>query len=174
MDLLEVAYNAFKPYIDGKKKPLNILEASNLWLYLAICNNTLRNEEVAYNITQDVELKQKLKEARDIHKDVAEEINKLLKEDGIELPDDTQEKPLGDFSNIPEGAKLNDEEIDNLMSFNLILGINYATRGLTEAMRADVGLIFFKVIAKKNALGLTIKSLMEKRGWLRTPPEYKV
>ena len=172
MDLFEVAYDAFKPFIDGEKKPLNVMEVANLWFFLAISNNTLRNEELAYNIAQDSELKQKLKEARKIHKSVAEEINKLLKEEGIPLPEDTPEKPLGDYHNIPGGAKLNDEEIANLMSFNLLLGVTYSARGLTESIRADVGLIFLKVILKKTALGLTIKQLMEKRNWLRTPPPY--
>jgi hypothetical protein len=173
MNLLEVAYDTFKPFLDGEKKPLNIIEVANLWLYLAICNNTLRNEELAYNVAEDSELKKKLQDARDIHKAIAEEINKLLKDEGVSLPDDTPEKPLVGRQNIPAGAKLNDEEIANLMSFNLLLGINYASRSLTEAIRPDVGFIFFKVIIRKNALGITLKDLMQKRGWLRNPPPYK-
>lgn len=35
----------------------------------------------------------------------------------------------------PSYLYLNDEEIANLMSFNLLLGITYATRGLTEASK---------------------------------------
>lgn len=173
MNLLEVTYDFFKPFIDGEKKPLNVMEVSNLWLFLAISNNTMRNEEYAYNIAQDSELKQILKDAKKIHKSVAEEISRLLKEEGIPLPNDTPEKPSGIFQDIPEGAKLNDEEIANLMSFNLLIGINYSSRGLTESIRTDVGLIFYKVIQKKAALGLPLKQLMGKRGWLRLPPYYK-
>lgn len=83
------------------------------------------------------------------------------------------EKPLGNISNIPNGAGLNDEEIANLMSYNLVLGITYSTIGLTEAIRADVGLLFFKVIVKKTALGLKLKQFMDTQNWLRVPPEYK-
>lgn len=135
MDLLEIAYDTFKQLIDGEKKPLNVLEVSNLWMFLAISNNTLRNEELAINITQDNELKKILQDAREIHKSVAEEINTLLKEEGVPLPHDTPEKPLvTDIKNIPEGAKFNDEEIANLISFNLLLGVNYSARGLTESI----------------------------------------
>lgn len=173
MNFLETTYDIFKPFIAGEKKPLNILEAANLWLFLNIANNTIRNEELAYNTAQDSELKQKLKDAKKIHESVAEEISELLKKEGIALPHNTPEKSTADFPNIPDGAKLNDEEIANLMSFNLLIGINYSSRGMTESIRADVGLIFFKVIIKKTALGLSLKQLMEKRGWLRIAPNYQ-
>ena len=174
MDLLQIAYDTFKPFMDEEKKPLNVLEVSNLWMFLAICNNTLRNEELAINTTHDHELKKILLDARVIHKAVAEEINKLLKEEGVPLPQDTPEKPrVTEIKNIPEGAKLNDEEIANLISFNLLLGINYSSRGLTESIRPDIGYIFLKVIAKKTVLGVALKTLMQKRQWLRVPPVYK-
>lgn len=174
MDFLQVAYDTFKPFIDDEKPPLNVLEVSNLWMFLAISNNTLRNEELAINTTHDDELKKILLDARVIHKGVAEEINKLLKQEGVSLPKDTPEKPhVTDVRNIPEGAKLNDEEIANLISFNLLLGVNYSARGLTESIRPDVGYIFFKVIAKKTILGVALKALMQKREWLRVPPPYK-
>ncbi|HBV95698.1 MAG: hypothetical protein JL50_10425 [Peptococcaceae bacterium BICA1-7] len=174
MNILQVAYDTFKPFIDGEKMSLNVLEVSNLWMFLAISNNTLRNEELAINTVQDGELKKILQDAREIHKTVAEEINKLLKQEGVPLPQDTPEKPLvTGVKNIPEGAKFNDEEIANLISFNLLLGINYSARGLTESIHAGVGYTFFKVIVKKTILGVSLKSLMQKRDWLRIPPVYK-
>lgn len=174
MDLLQAAYDTFKQLINGEERPLNILEVSNLWMFLAISNNTLRNEELAINTAQDKELKKILQDAREIHKTVAEEINTLLKQEGVPLPKDTPEKPyVADMKNIPEGARLNDEEIANLISFNLLLGVNYSARGLTEAIRPDVGYIFFKVIVKKVILGTTLKELMQKREWLKNPPPYK-
>ncbi|MFT9498138.1 hypothetical protein [Anaerosolibacter sp.] len=57
MNVFEVAYDSFKPFLTGEKKPLNVLEVSNLWFYLAIYNNTLRNEELAYNTAQNNDLK---------------------------------------------------------------------------------------------------------------------
>lgn len=85
----------------------------------------------------------------------------------------TPEKPLGDFKDIPEGAKLNDEELANLLSYNLAAGVTYATRGLTESIRADVGLLFSKVIMKKTIAGLQVKQYLEQNEWLRIPPYYK-
>lgn len=131
----------------------------------------MRNEEIAYNLAQDPELKDILKDVKEkVHQPIAFEISQLLRVEGVALPEATPVKPIGDFKNIPEGAKLNDEEIANMMSFNLLLGINYASRGLTESIRADVGLLFFKIIAKKATLGLSLKRIMDQHGWIRMPP----
>lgn len=174
MNLFEVLNDAFKPFLDGEKKPLTVLEVSNLWFYLAATENTMRNEEIAYNVTQDKELKKKLKDAKEhVHQPIAKSIRELLIKEEVPLPQTTAEKPVGDYVNIPEGAKLTDEEIANLMSYNLLLGINYASKGITEAVRADVGLLFSKFLMKKITFSLTIKDLLKKRGWMRVPPYYK-
>jgi len=174
MNIFDVIHDTFEPFLDGEKKPLNVMEASNLWFFLAISETTMRNEEIAYNLAQDQELKEKLWDAKaSVHQPIAKEIQDFLLAERVPLPKGTPTKPTGEIHLIPEGAKLNDEEIANLMSFNLLLGITYASRGLTESIRADVGLIFFKIIVKKTIFGATLKKLMDKRGWLHAPPVYK-
>jgi hypothetical protein len=174
MNIFEVIHDSFEPFLDGEKPPLNILEASNLWFFMAISDTTMRNEEIAYNLAQDPELKEKLKDAKvSVHQPIVQEIKDLLVAEKVPLPHGTPMKPVGDFAATPEAAKLNDEEIANLMSFNLLIGITYAARGLTESVRADVGLIFFKVIVRKTLFGASLKKLMAKRGWLRSAPPYK-
>ncbi|USK72294.1 DUF3231 family protein [Peribacillus asahii] len=174
MKLFEVIHDAFEPFIDGEKKPLNVMEVTNLWFFLLGTETTMRNEEIGYNLAQDVELKQILKDVKEsIHIPIRNEISEFLKKEGVPLPPTTPEKPIGDYRDIPEGAKLNDEEITNLMSYNLAQGITYASRGLTESIRADVGLIFSKIIMKKMIASLTVKQYLERHEWLRIPPYYK-
>ncbi|WP_257535563.1 DUF3231 family protein [Mesobacillus foraminis] len=134
----------------------------------------MRNEELGYNLVQDKELKQIIKEVRDtVHVPIREEISQFLTKEGVPLPQSTPEKPVGDYRSIPEGAKLNDEEMANLLSYNLAMGVNNASRGLTESIRADVGLIFTKIIINKTSAGLTVKQYLERHEWLRVPPYYK-
>lgn len=174
MNILDVIHDTFEPFLDGEKPPVNILEVSNLWFFMAFSDTTVRNEEIAYNLAQDEEPKELLKEAKvSIHGPIVKEMQEFLIAEKVALPKGTPPKPAGDFPGIPEAAKLNDEEIANLISFNLLIGIVYAARGLTESIRADVGLIFFKVIVKKAIFGATLKKLMAKRGWLRSAPAYK-
>lgn len=108
-----------------------------------------------------------------LHIPLRNEITDFLIKEGVPLPKSTPEKPAGDFQDIPEGAKLNDEELANLMSYNLASGVIYAARGLTESIRADVGLLFSKIIMKKTLAGLQVKQYLEQNKWLRIPPYYK-
>jgi hypothetical protein len=57
MNPFEVIFDAFKPFLDNEKPPVNVVEAGNLWAYFAGGMSTLRNEQLAYNILEDEELK---------------------------------------------------------------------------------------------------------------------
>jgi hypothetical protein len=174
MKLFEVIHDVFEPFMDGEKKPLNVMEVSNLWFFLLGTETTMRNEEIGYNLAQDAELKQLIKDMREnLHMPIRDEISEFLLKEGVPLPQTTPEKPIGEYQNIPEGAKLIDEELANLMSYNLAMGVNYAAKGLTESIRADVGLLFSKIIMKKTISGLTVKQYLVRHEWLRIPPYYK-
>ncbi len=174
MKLFDLIQDVFEPFMDGEKRPLNVMEVSNLWFFLLGTETTMRNEEIGYNLAQDPELKQILKDIREtVHIPIRDELQEFLMQEGVPFPQTTPEKPVGDFKSIPEGAKLNDEEMANLMSYNLAMGVNYASRGLTESIRADVGLIFSKIILKKTMAGLTVKQYLDRHEWLRIPPYYK-
>lgn len=174
MKLFDMMHDAFQPFMDGEIRPLNVMEVSNLWFFLLATEITMRNEELGFNLAQDPELKQLLMDIREtVHLPIREELTQFLKKEGVPLPKTTSEKPLGDFQSIPEGAKLNDEELANLMSYNLASGVTYAARGLTESIRADVGLMFSKMIMKKAMAGLRVKQYLDRHEWLRIPPYYK-
>lgn len=174
MNLFEVIHDTFEPFLDGDKKPLNVMEVSNLWFFLLGTETTLRNQEIGYNLAQDEELKRIILDTKDnLHIPIRDELSNFLLREGVPLPPSTPEKPVGDFREIPEGAKLNDEELANLMSYNLASGVAYAARGLTESIRADVGLLFSKIIMKKTISGLQVKQYLEQKEWLRIPPYYK-
>lgn len=174
MRFYEVIHDAFVPFMDGEKRPLTVMEVSNLWFFLLGTETTLRNEELGINIAQDPELKRILTDTRTtLHIPIRDELIEFLKKEGVPLPKSTSEKPLGEFQSIPDGAKLNDEELANLMSYNLAQGVTYAARGLSESIRADVGLIFSKIIYRKTMAGLVVKQYLDQRKWLRIPPFFK-
>lgn len=174
MKLFDLIQDVFEPFMDGEKRPLNVMEVSNLWFFLLGTETTMRNEEIGYNLAQDPELKQILKDVREtVHIPIRDELKEFLMKEGVPFPHSTPEKPVGDFKSIPEGAKLDDEEMANLMSYNLAMGVNYAAKGLTESIRADVGLIFSKIILKKTTAGLTVKQYLDRHEWLQIPPYYK-
>ncbi|RXT07793.1 DUF3231 family protein [Ammoniphilus sp. CFH 90114] len=175
MNLFEIFKDAAAPFIDGKKRPLNTGEVMNLWFYLIGTNQTLRIDQVALNTTQDPELKAKLEEIiQEVHNPMIVELTDFFKKEGIPLPNTTPEKPMAhDLKDIPPDALISDEEIANLLVYNLYIGINSAVRGLTEAVRADVGMMFAKYEMMKLTYFITLKDLMKRRGWLHIPPYYR-
>jgi hypothetical protein len=146
----------------------------NLWFYLIGTNQTLRIDQIAFNTTQDTELKAKLKEViNDVHYPMIKELTDFFKSEGLPLPQTTPEKShVHDLKEIPKEIQLNNEEIANLLVYNLYIGINAAVRGLTESVRADVGMMFAKYQMMKITYTITLKDLMKKRGWLHVPPYY--
>ncbi|WP_028609295.1 DUF3231 family protein [Paenibacillus harenae] len=174
MNILEVFRDAVKPFMDGEKPPLNVGEVMNLWFYLTATEQTMRGEQVSYNIVQDLDLKELLKVViNDVHGPIQKELTEFLTAEGVPLPERTPDKPIGDFRSIPEGSKLSDEEVACLLSFNIVLGINYACRGVTESVRPDVSFMFAKFQMRKMTYSIQLRDLLMRRGWLQVPPYYK-
>ena len=173
MNLFEVMKDAFGPFMDGEKKPLHVGEVMNLWFYLHGTEQTLRYDQHALNLAQDKELKEKLVDIiENVHRPMIKELTEFFMKEGIPLPDVGAEKIVGDFKALPEGARMNDEEIANLVAYNLVVGITSAARGITESVRSDVGYLFTKYQMMKITYSLTFKALMIERNWLRIPPYY--
>jgi hypothetical protein len=174
MNILEILNDAVKPFLDKEKPPLNVGEVMNLWFYLTATEQSMAGEQVSFNTVQDPELKAKLKDVlENVHKPIHEELTAFLKAEGVPMPDPTSDKPLGDFSGVPEGAKLTDGEVANLVSFNIVLGINYATRGLTESVRPDVAAMFARFQLRKIAYMIPFRDMLTRKGWLQVPPLYR-
>jgi hypothetical protein len=175
MNPIEVISSVFKPFLDGKKSPPNTLEVGNLWMYMAIAENSLRNEQVAFNTVEDTELKKKLQQAADdVHNPIMMDIKKFFLHEGIPLTDPSADKPFTNLRNVHEGAKLTDFEIANLMSFNILIGSTFAMRGLTESIRADIQYIYSKAMMRKVTFSAPLKDLMIRKKWIQVPPYYKV
>ena len=174
MNLMEIMRNTFKPFLDGEKKPVNVGEVGNLWLFLGGAEQFLREEQAALNVVQDEELKEKLVDViENVQKPMIVELREFLADVGVASPVTLPEKPRVEFTEIPEAAKLSDNEIANLIANNLTLGITYAARGLSESVRADVSWMFAKFQMRKIMFALTFKPLMEEKGWLRVPPAFR-
>lgn len=142
--------------------------------FLKGSEETLRNEQVAFNIVEDEELRKLFEDViNNVHKPIIDEIKDFLTKESVPLPETTPAIPMGDFRSIPLGAKLSDEALCNLLEYNIVLGINSAVRGITESVRADVGLMFSKFQMRKVAFSISLKQFSLKRGWLKIPPYYK-
>ena len=108
-----------------------------------------------------------------MHVSAIQDLQKLLMDEGVPLPKETEMIPDLNHYEAPFGTKPTDAQIANLVVFNLNQGINYAAEYLTNTIRADVGFVFMKILTKKVMFGATFKPLMIKNGWIKVPPQYK-
>lgn len=174
MNVVELFTDAIKPYLDGEKPPLNAGEVMNLWFYMAATQQTMRGEQVSVNTVEDPELREKLVDViENVHGPILRDLTEFMRKENIPMPETTPEKPVADYRSIPEGGKLTDAEVASLLSFNIVLGINYACRGLTESVRPDVAALFAKLQMKKMMFSITLKDMLKRKGWLQTPPPFR-
>ncbi|MDD9311645.1 DUF3231 family protein [Cytobacillus firmus] len=95
----------------------------------------------------------------------------LLKE-GVPLPLTNAEKPLSNPDSVPEGVKLTDDEIANLISVKIAVSITFCAQAMIKTVRSDVGLMLFTLQVHLMEIASPLKNLMKERGWLRIPPSY--
>ncbi|RBP96149.1 uncharacterized protein DUF3231 [Cytobacillus firmus] len=172
MNYFETLFDTIKPFLDGEKKPLNTLEASNLWLYAGMGQNTLRLEEVWINTVQDNEFKEIITSVFHVHKEIVNDLNEFLLQEGVPLPKPSAPKPIADYQSIPDGARFTEQEIANLLSFNLLIAMTQGMRIITESIRADVGFMVSKFLLKHISVSIPLKQLMLERNWILEAPPY--
>ncbi|RXT07792.1 DUF3231 family protein [Ammoniphilus sp. CFH 90114] len=174
MRIFDTLRDTVAPLLDGEKEPLHVGEVMHLWSYLHNTEVLIRLDQTTYNMTEDPGLKKKLDEhINQVNKPIVHDLREFLMKEGIPLPDTTPEKTLiGMNVPIPAGVKLTDEEIANLIAYNLVESIRYAVLSLTQAVRVDVTLLFAKFQMMKMNYSITLKPFMEERGWLNEPPYY--
>lgn len=169
---IEATLNVFHSFTDDKKTPLHVGEVMSLWMYLAFVEEIINYEQVALNTTSDNELEKIFQEAINIAKSHQKEIKEFLLKEGVPLPTEPQEKPPAESKLIPIGAKFTDSELANALSINFATVTVMCTQAASQSLRIDVGTIFLKYQLDKMMVGIKIKKLMEKRGWLKIPPYY--
>ena len=95
MNYFEVLYDTIKPFLDGEKRPLNTMEVSNMWLYTAMGETTLRIEQITINTVEDEELRKIMELALQTHSEVVNEVKDFLLKHSVPLPTPSPEKPMG-------------------------------------------------------------------------------
>lgn len=170
LNWMEVVADLVKGRKQAKQMPLHVGEVMNLWTFLTATENFANSEIVALNSVEDKQLREKMEELIEkFHQPAIAEVKKLLLEENVELPKGPTEKPRQKVNEPPAGT-MTDEEIANLVMFNLVWAINFCSRGLTESIRQDVGALFAKAIIQKSAFAVTLKQLLIEKGWIKVPP----
>ncbi|MDF2606295.1 MAG: hypothetical protein K0S34_485 [Bacillales bacterium] len=161
--------------LDGnpKKEPLHYGEVFSIWSYLVGLNASLVLYQLLINHTGDEDLINLLKDKIHTVKGHSEELEEILKENGVELPEKPAEKPICDRDNIPVGAKFNDPEVAASVEREIIAGLIACSGIMGMSIREDIALLFEGYHTTVAQYGLRLLRIKKDKGWLVVPPLHK-
>ncbi|HWI53555.1 MAG TPA: DUF3231 family protein [Symbiobacteriaceae bacterium] len=153
--------------------PPHIGEAFNCWTYYVALKESRVICLLMLNHTNDTELKQMMEHFIDeILEPQLKQMTDFLRNEGIDMPHGTGDKPKANEREIPSGAKMTDAEIANMLIVKLNGLLLFCFMGLFSVLRDDIGGMYYNFQGHVMAQTYTLKKLMQKRGWLLTPPFY--
>ena len=162
-----------KNFADGEPKPsLHVGEVMDLWTAYTAFNEAHVLYQVGINTTTDTELKHALHAAYNSSNQDTKKIESFLLKEGVPLPSISSPKPLSKPGSVPEGVKLTDEELSNIVAVKIATSITFCAQALSKCVRTDVGLLFFEFQINLMKYAAPFKNLMKNRGWLKIPPKY--
>lgn len=172
-NVFDALKNVIQSYIDDEPKPpLHVGEVMNSWTYLAALEEALIYEQAGMNTTVDHELKGALDKGIEMCFSQIKELRTFLQQEGVPLPPASEPKPKSESDVIPFGVKLTDGELANGISAKVALSITACGTGVAQSIRNDMGSIWIRFQSEQLTFGVSLKSLMKKRGWLKIPPPY--
>ncbi|KMJ57510.1 hypothetical protein AB685_16010 [Bacillus sp. LL01] len=171
---LEAITAVIKNFTDDEPKlPLHVGEVMDLWTAFTAFKEAHSLYQVALNTTNDTDLKGVLEEALEASLSDTKRVETLLLNEGVPLPLVNPNKPSSDPNSVPEGVRLTEDEISNLIAVKIAASITFCAQAMSKTIRTDVGLLFFSIQVNLMKFAAPLKNLMKSRGWLRVPPHYR-
>lgn len=159
--------------IQQPNTPPHIGEAFNAWTYYVSAQECRVLSVMMLNHTNDSELKETLEHfIADLLASQISQLSDLLRNEGIDMPPGTGDKPKANHQQIPPGAKMTDMEIANMLIVKVNGLLLFCFMGLFSGLRDDIAAMFYKFQGQVMVQSYSLKKLMQKRGWLIVPPFY--
>jgi hypothetical protein len=153
-----------------KEEPMHYGEVFGLWSFLIASKGLIVCHQTHLNHAGDDDLQKLLKEAIEQGQQEVQQIETLLKENGIGLPPTAPERPKACLEDIPTGARFLDQEIASALAVDNAAGLVSCSKLIGESIREDIALMFGQIHAQKAALGAKVLRLNKEKGWLIPPP----
>ncbi len=173
INTFEAISSIIKNFVDeAPKPPLHVGEVMDLWTAFTAFHEAHALYQVGLNTTTDQDMLHVLQSALKGSMADTKKIEEFLLKEGVPLPLVNPRKPVSEQSAVPEGVKLKDDEIANLISAKVAASITFCAQAMSKTVRTDVGLMFFSIQINLMKFAAPLKNVMISRGWLRIPPKY--
>lgn len=153
-----------------QNEPMHYGEVFGVWSYLATTKGLLGAYQTFINHTGDKDLKNFLEDLTQGMKQEIQQIENLLKVNGIAPPPTAPERPVASLESIPVGARFNDPEIAAGVSLDIAAGLVACSQVIGQSIREDIGMMFGQFHTTKAQLGGRLLRINKEKGWLIPPP----
>jgi hypothetical protein len=172
MDFTKMMRGVFMGILSGnpQEEPMHYGEVYGLWSFLMASKGAVAASQTKMNHAGDEDLKKLLKEQFESCQQEMEQVEKLLKENGVALPPTPPERPKANLEDIPAGARFLDQEIAAALSVDIAAGLVSCSTMIGQAIREDIAMMFGQFHVQKAALGAKVLRLNKEKGWLVPPP----
>lgn len=153
-----------------QNEPMHYGEVFGVWGYLSTAKGLLVGYQTFINHTGDKDLKGFLEDLTREMKQEIQQVEELLKVNGVALPPTPPERPVASLESIPVGARFNDPEIAAGVARDLAAGMVTCSQIIGQCIREDIAMMYTQFhSAKVQAAGRLLRISKEK-GWLVPPP----
>lgn len=154
-----------------KEEPMHYGEVYLTWVHLTAAKACVASYETILNHAGDDDLKKLMEDIIDNGtKPEIEEIERLLKENGVGMPPTPPERPKACLENIPPGARFLDPEIANMLAVDLGAGLISCSTVMSQCIREDIAMMYGQFHLKKAQYAAKTLRLLKEKGWLVPPP----
>ena len=156
---------------EPKEEPLHVGEIYHLWTHLLESKALLVTLQVFINHTGDEDLKKFLQEfTEDCIQQEEEQVEQLLKENGLRLPPAPPDRPMVNLEDIPAGARLNDPEVAALVGKELTVGKLLTSYVASISIRQDIAEMYNEFQTQRVEFQGKLLKMNKEKGWLVPPP----
>ncbi|PPA93649.1 DUF3231 family protein [Brevibacillus laterosporus] len=153
-----------------QNEPMHYGEVFGVWSYLSVTKGLLAGYQLFINHTGDTDLKKFLEDTIQTMKQEIEQVENLLKVNGIVLPPSPPERPSASLESIPVGARFSDPEIAASVTKDIAAGLVACSQVMGQSIREDIGVMFGQFHITKAQYGVRLLRINKEKGWLIPPP----
>ncbi|MFD2043637.1 DUF3231 family protein [Ornithinibacillus salinisoli] len=153
-----------------KEEPMHYGEVYGIWSSVQAMKGMIVGYQTFRNHAGDQDLLKIINEAIDLGNQQIQEMETLLKENGVGLPPTPPERPKAQLEDIPTGARAMDPEIAATLAVDIGAGLVSCSTMMSQCIREDLATLFGQFHTQKAALGIKVLRLNKEKGWLVPPP----
>ncbi|OEF97655.1 DUF3231 family protein [Desulfuribacillus alkaliarsenatis] len=156
---------------NSKEEPLHYGEIFAIWGYLHAANSALVAYQTFLNHADDEQLRNFISDKiQNCIRPEIDQLERILKVNGIGLPLAAPERPFASNAQIPTGARFTDPEIAGGLAADITAGLVLCSTIIGQSIREDIAAMFTQYHALKLQYGSRLLRMKKEKGWLVPPP----